>query len=149
MIDSYEWDAHRENVDTEESQKVLDALLDAIVIEGRHSRSVRQWIETALEMPGRVGEISAKEAADILAARGLRVDGGRDGVLHISRSNAAVKGLLEPSGNGGDYGRALARLPGVRKPKKNMRFGLKATKRVSIPLSFIFCEETLDEDRPF
>jgi putative DNA primase/helicase len=152
MLDQYAWDDHRENAETEESEKVLDALLNAIIIERGQARSVRQWIEIAVGFDNiEACDITQVAVRALLRARGLYLegDGVGDGVLYVSRSNSAVQGLLESSGYSCDYGRALKRLPGAAAESKNRRFGSHATKCVSVPLRLLFPVPTLSEDRPF
>ena len=133
LIESFEWDEFRENIEVDESTKALGALLEAQIRigGGTGSATVYEIVKAATGAVTAGVALTYCDADATLQRYGMRVVG--DDLLLSNNSHSLVD-LLKGTPYGADWRGQLLRVPGVRRFEKTARFNGTASKCVAVPL---------------
>lgn len=135
LIESFEWDEFRENIEVDESTKALGALLEAqIRVGGGSSATVYEIVRASTGAVTAGVPLTMADAEATLARYGMRVL--NDDLLLSNNSHSLVE-LLHGTPYGADWRGQLLRVPGVRRHEKAVRFNGQASKCVAVPLGSI------------
>lgn len=134
LIESFEWDEFRENLEVDESTKALGALLEAQVrIAGGVGLTIHEIIMAATGRPSAGSMMSQAEATAALGRYGMRVQGEE---LLLSNNSHALAELM-PAPYNADWRGQILRVPGVRRHEKAVRFSGHVSKCLAVPLASI------------
>lgn len=135
LIDSYDWEEFRENMEVDESTKALGALLEAQVrLSGGVGATVYEVVRTAAGGPHTGVPLGIPEAEALLQRYGMRVAGAD---LLLSNNSQALGDLLKNTPYAADWRGQLLRVEGVRRHDKAVRFGGTVSKCLAVPLTCI------------
>lgn len=134
LIESFEWDEFRENMEVDESTKALGALLEAQVrMPGGIGLTIHEIITCATGAPVSGSGLTQSDAEATLGRYGMRVV-GLD-VLLSNNSHALAE--LMPAPYNADWRGQILRVPGVRRHDKSVRFSGHVSKCLAVPLDAI------------
>lgn len=134
LIESFEWDEFRENLEVDESTKALGALMEAQVrIGGGSGVTIHELVMAAAGRPCKGVHVNQDDAESIVSRYGMRVIG--DDLLLSNNSHALAELMPEPYK--ADWRGQLLRVPGVRRYDKSVRFSGHVSKCLAVPLSCI------------
>ena len=136
LIESFEWDEFRENIEVDESTKALGALLEAQIRigGGTGSATVYEIVRASTGAATAGVSLTQPDAEATLQRYGMRVV--NDDLLLSNNSHSLVE-LLHGTPYGADWRGQLLRVPGVRRHDKAVRFNGQASKCVAVPLGSI------------
>lgn len=144
LLDAYDWTEYTEESETEESTKVLAALMEAgISVNGGIRLTVYELIRACegydVSVPAVAGNAPAKitsEVADaVLQRHGMRVQRHR---LLLANNSVGLRKLFTGTPYEADFKGQLVRVPGINKNEnRSVRFNGVASKCVSIPLELV------------
>lgn len=148
MIESFEWEEFRENIEVDESTKALGALLEAQIRigGGTGSATVYEIVRASTGAATAGVALVQSDAEATLSRYGMRVVG--DDLLLSNNSHSLVE-LLHGTPYGADWRGQLLRVPGVRRHDKAVRFNGQASKCVAVPLGSIMDRNQRREGAPF
>lgn len=140
MIDAYDWSEHRENNETDESDRALATLMGAMVrVAGSAEVTVNELIRVAKNYAVDGVGIQQIGAEALLQRHGMRIEGER---LVLSNSSAELRRLVQGTPFEADLRGVLLRVRGAdRCNNKSYKFSGVPSKAISIPL-----EGLLDDD---
>jgi len=133
MIQSYNWDEHRDVSDTDESEQALASLMSA------HVRAPKGLEYTVYELVAAASEvliagvdIPRLDAVTILNRYGMKV---KDGYLLLSNASHELRTLMEKSNFAADWRGVLLRIPDAdRNSNQSLKFNGVPSKCIRIPL---------------
>ena len=143
MLQAYEWDEFLDGTETDDSEKALQAIMEAkIGLKGDHF-AVGSIV--AIANGGFVDGVGldVETAARLLRENGMRILGSS---LVFRNGSLALRKLLEGTRFEVDIKGQLLRIPGAKITQKSVRFGSSGSdvqRGVEIPLSYI-----LGDDEP-
>lgn len=142
MIDRYDWSEHREEHDTDDSQRALAFLLESrIRMQGGTEVTVSELVEEASRRATAGLKIGVVAADTILQRYGMRITDD-DKHLLLSNNSRSLRELLSDTPFAADIRSMLLRVPGAgRYENKSVRFNGAVSKCIAIPLGPI-----LDDD---
>lgn len=138
MIARYDWGEYRENTETEESTKALNALMGRLIRHKGAEMSVYELVRRAA-LPNSDGlGVSEVEADSILRRHGLMVRTGKigaaDGHLIVSNTSHALRELMHGTAYAADLKGQLLRVRDAERHQKTENFAGERAKGVSVPL---------------
>lgn len=146
MINSFEWEEFRENLEMDDSTKALGALLEAQIRIGGGTGSATVY-EIVMAATGAVSIGSVMTPADAeatLQRYGMRAQGGE---LLLSNNSLALAELLKNTAYAADWRGQLLRVQGVRRFERSVKFNGTNSRCVAVPLGAIL--ERKREGAPF
>ena len=136
MIDEFDWDEYRENIDTDESAKALTAMMETRVrIPRGGEASVFETIVCAKYGPRDGVEMSRDEANAILQRHGMKLHEGK--YLLLSNNSTALSDMLRNTPYRADWRGQVLRVNGVIRYPKSVRISGLVTKCIAVPLDVI------------
>lgn len=133
LIDSYDWDEYRENIEADESMKALGALLEAQVrAPSGLTMTIYELVMSAANYMRSDYGISARDADLLLQRHGMRI---ADQDLLLSNNSMAITELLHGTPYAADIRGQLLRVPGVRRYEKSVRFNGVVSKCLALPVA--------------
>ena len=140
MINRYDWSEHRDNADTDEGQRALEALMEAHVrIKGGGEVTVYELVCAAFGEPSEIAELSQKTADAILQRYGMKVRGDR---LMLSNTSNELRRLMIDTPFGADYRGVLLRINGAdRNDNKPSKFSGVQAKCITLPIGPIVSDD--------
>lgn len=147
MFDAHNWSELRDNNDTDESQRALQALMEAhIRVKGGVELTVYELVKAASGHDTGIAEINEITADAILQRHGMRVKGG---FLVLANSSNELKRLMQGTTFEHDYRGVLLRIEGADKNNNRPeRFNGVAPKCIRIPLGPIIGEKPPPAEEP-
>lgn len=147
LIDSYDWDEYRENLEVDESTKALAALLEAPVrLRGGDTATVYEIVLVAADRGAHGVPILKADAEAILQRHGMRII---DGNLLLSNNSQALGDLLKHTPYAADWRGQLLRVAGVTRHQRSVRFSGSVSKCIAIPLGIITASDAGRDGPPF
>lgn len=135
LIAKYEWGDYRENTETEESTKALNALLGRLIRFKGAEISVYELIEKVALPNVSDLALSEAEADKVLRRHGMMVRGkGANGHLLVSNRSYALNALMAGTAYAADLRGQLLRVPEAERHDSTEYFAGERSKAVSLPL---------------
>lgn len=145
MIRRYDWSEHRETSEVDEAERVISALMEAkIRMAGGIELNVYELVCAAAGQPLASTKVEAGVSDAALQRHGMRVEGG---LLLLSNTSEALKGLVAHTPFAADLRGALLRTPGVERHVKPMRFSGAMSRCIAVPLSLVLDEDDVGRQR--
>lgn len=140
MIASFRWDDLRDNGESDESTRAMQALMEAHVrVKGGAELTVYELVKAASGQQTGITEINDVTADAILQRYGMRVKGGW---LVLSNNSNELRKLMQGSTFEADYRGVLLRVDGADKNgNKPERFNGVQTKCIRLPLGPVLGDE--------
>jgi putative DNA primase/helicase len=140
MIGRYDWSEHRDNSDTDEGSRALEALMEAHVrMRGGGEVTVYELVCAAFGEPTDITDLNQKTADALLQRYGMKVRGDR---LLLSNTSNELRRLMASTPFGADYRGILLRLDGAdRNDNKPSKFNGVQAKCISLPIGPIVSDE--------
>lgn len=148
MFDRYNWQALRDDNDTDESQRALASLLEAHVrVKGGAELTVYELVRAAAGRESPIADVTEATADAILQRYGMRVKGEW---LVLSNTSNELKRLMAGTPFEADVRGMLLRVEGADKnDNKPERFNGSATKCIRVPLAPILVDAKHKEEPAF
>lgn len=137
MIEDYDWDEFIDGSDVEDSEKALQAVMEAKVSQKGESISIGSIVSVAAGRAVSGLVLETDVAARILRESGMKIVGSE---LVFRNNSTALKALVQGSRFEADLKGQLLRLKGASVTKKAVRFGSgggDVQRGVSVPLALI------------
>lgn len=134
LIKKYDWGDYRENTETEESTKALNALMGRLVRHKGGDVSVYELVErVALPNSAETMGVTEADADKILRRHGMMVRRDEKRLL-VSNTSHALRELMAGTAYAADLKGQLLRVPDAERHAKTENFAGERAKAVSIPL---------------
>lgn len=154
LIDRYDWTEHREMSESDESNKVLTALMEShIRIDRGIEVTVFELVSAAAGRPPETLDMQPGTANAFLQRYGLKVEGEN---LLASNTSMELRRLMAGSGFEADLRGALLRVPGATKGEngkdgrpKAVKFNGVASKVVALPIKQLGGAARRVDEAPF
>lgn len=140
MFSSYNWQELRDDHDADESQRALQALMEAHVrVKGGVELTVYELVKAASGHETGIAEINEITADAILQRHGMRL---KSGYLVMANGSKELGRLMQGSAFEADWRGVLLRIPGADKnDNKAERFSGVPTKCIRIPMGPVVGEK--------
>lgn len=142
LIDAYDWEEYRENVDADESMKALSAMMECQLHGAKGGTFSLFEVVMAAACIDMAAGIQPVDADLLLQRHGMRLVGGD---LLLSNNSHAMSDMMRNTAYAADIRGQLLRVPGVHRCAKSVRFNGVVSKCIAIPLRLL----TDGGDRPF
>lgn len=145
MIDQYDWSEHREGAESDEGERALGALMQALIRISGIEVSVNELIRVACNIPVEGCSFSdPNNAAAVLERYGMRID-DRDDVLILSNTNKNLQELMAGTPFESDLRGVLLRVRGAARYHKPIKFGGVSSRAVTVPLAPLLNDDPVAE----
>lgn len=145
MLDSYDWSEHREGAESDEGERAMGALMQALIRIAGVEISVNELIRVACNVHVEGCSYSdPSNAAAVLERYGMRID-QVENVLILQNNSKNLQELMAGTPFETDLRGVMLRVRGAAKYRKPIKFGGVLSRAVTVPLSPLLNDDAVAE----